>query len=157
MTTPAAASTQKAFLSPSAPKKYSNNALAVMVGHEMSHVDNRDMVGNLGGLTLKTALRLEGNSSWNPLDWLRSGSMEKKIDLAVAEISRETEYRCDQEGARKLLDLGAESSVVSEAFREIFSPEKGSSRPLAAHPLPQDRIAAVESYLQTVNPAPSPA
>jgi Zn-dependent protease with chaperone function len=146
--TPAAASTHKTFLSPKAPQKYSENALAAMLGHETSHVENRDIVANLGGTTLKTALRVVGNTSWNPIDWVKSSSMERKVDLAVAEISRENEYRCDQEGAQKLLDLGAEKEVVNKAFQEIFGPEKGSKSPTAAHPLPKDRIAAIENYLK---------
>jgi peptidase M48-like protein len=147
--TPAAASTQKAFLSPEAPKKYSSDALAMMLAHEQSHVENHDMVGNLGGFTLKTALRVESNNSWNPLDWIRSSSMEKKVDLAVAEISRETEFRCDREGVQKLLDLGAEKSKVNAAFQEIFAPETGSTSPTAAHPLPLARIAAIDRYLHS--------
>lgn len=150
--TPAAASAQSVFVSPGAEEKYSPTALLAILGHELSHVKHRDIVGNLGEATLKTALKSVGNGSLNPKQWLRTGRLMKKVELAGAEISRENEYRCDQDSAAEMEGLGFKKEVVAGAFREIFENEKGNPGPLAAHPLPKDRITAVEQFL-----SPTPA
>lgn len=147
---PAVATVRHVLLQPKFAREQSSEGIAAAVGHEQSHIDNRDPIGNLGENTLTQVLESDSNNSLNPLRWHSNEKLSNQIKLAGAAISRETEYRCDREGADKMLASGASKEQVQKGFTEIFSIHPGTDEPLAEHPLSVDRIAAVKAHLDSL-------
>ena len=150
--TPAAATTSHVLLEPRFLKENSPEGLAVAIGHEFSHIEHRDVIGNVGEMSLLTALEAAGDQSLSPKAWGQTEKIQNEVNLASAEISRETEYRCDREGADRALAQGATPEQVSEGFREIFGDHAGSDDPYAEHPLTKDRIAALDAHVKPKSP-----
>lgn len=146
---PALATTQNVILNPLFAATASKEAGLVAVGHELSHLDHRDIVGNFGDATLKCALSVAGDLSLNPFLWRRADATLHQVELASAAGSRERELRCDRDSAEKLLALGLDESSVLKGFSEIFTVQETQLDPLASHPTNNDRLAAVRDYLDS--------
>ncbi len=126
------------------------NALAMVLGHEIAHAANRDVVGNLGGaLLLQLALGLVLGSAPASLEQIVSGPNA----LILLRFSRDAERRADADALAALVGLyghAAGSGTLFEVFLEMTS-EQGGTAPelLSSHPLSGDRIVRLKRTAET--------
>lgn len=125
------------------------NALAMVMGHEIAHAANRDAAGNLGGvLLLELALGLVLGSAPAPLEQIAFGPNA----LILLRFSRDAERRADADALAALAGLyghTAGSGTLFEMFLEMAS-EQGGTAPelLSSHPLSENRIARLKRTAQ---------
>ena len=126
------------------------NALAMVLGHEIAHAANRDVVGNMGGaLLLQLAFGLVIGNAPASLEDLISGPSV----LVLLGFSRDAERRADDDALAAVAGLyghTAGSSALFEIFLEMAT-EQGGTAPelLSSHPLSEDRIARLKRSAQT--------
>ena len=125
------------------------NALAMVMGHEIAHASNRDAAGNLGGvLLLELALGLVLGSAPAPLEQIAFGPNA----LILLRFSRDAERRADADALAALAGLyghTAGSGTLFEVFLDMAS-EQGGTAPelLSSHPLSENRIARAKRTAQ---------
>lgn len=125
------------------------NALAMVMGHEIAHAANRDAVANLGGaLLLQLALGLVLGSAPASLEQIAVGPNA----LILLRFSRDAERRADADALAALAGLyghTAGSGTLFEMFLEMTS-ERGGTAPelLSSHPLSENRIARLKRTAQ---------
>lgn len=125
------------------------NALAMVMGHEIAHAANRDAVANLGGaLLLQLALGLVLGSAPASLEQIAVGPNA----LILLRFSRDAERRADADALAALAGLyghTAGSGTLFEMFLEMAS-EQGGTAPelLSSHPLSENRIARLKRTAQ---------
>ncbi len=125
------------------------NALAMVMGHEIAHAANRDATANLGGaLLLQLALGLVLGSAPASLEQIAFGPNA----LILLRFSRDAERRADADALAALAGLyghTAGSGTLFEMFLEMAS-EQGGTAPelLSSHPLSENRIARVKRTAQ---------
>lgn len=121
------------------------NALAMVLGHEIAHAANRDVVGNLGGaLLLQLTLGLVLDSAPTSLEQIAFGPNA----LILRRFSRDAERRADADALAALVGLyghAAGSGTLFEIFLKMAS-EQGGTAPelLSSHPLSENRIARLK-------------
>lgn len=122
----------------------SENALAMVVAHEIAHIINRDPIVAMGrGLTVSLALAsVAGLSNSGAADWLI-----QQLGLAtVMSFTRDQERAAD---AMALDMLQAHYGNVQGAGRLFAVMSEGGIAPpelLSTHPLSDKRIAAIQAY-----------
>lgn len=125
------------------------NALAMVMGHEIAHAANRDAVANLGGaLLLQLALGLVLGSAPVSLEQIAFGPNA----LILLRFSRDAERRADADALAALAGLyghTAGSGTLFEMLLEMAS-ERGGTAPelLSSHPLSENRIARLKRTAQ---------
>ncbi|MCH6588379.1 MAG: M48 family metallopeptidase [Proteobacteria bacterium] len=125
------------------------NALAMVMGHEIAHAANRDAVANLGGaLLLQLALGLVLGSAPASLEQIAVGPNA----LILLRFSRDAERRADADALAALAGLydhTAGSGTLFEMLLEMAS-EQGGTAPelLSSHPLSENRIARLKRTAQ---------
>lgn len=125
------------------------NALAMVVGHEIAHAANRDVAANLGGaLLLQLALGLVLGNTPASLEDVIVGPNA----LILLGFSRDAEQRADDDALAALAGLyghTAESGALFEMLLEMAS-EQGGAAPelLSSHPLSENRIARLKRTAQ---------
>jgi predicted Zn-dependent protease len=125
------------------------NALAMVMGHEIAHAANRDAVANLGGaLLLQLTLGLVLGSAPVSLDQIAFGPNA----LILLRFSRDAERRADADALAALAGLyghTAGSGTLFEMFLKMAS-EQGGTAPelLSSHPLSENRIARLKRTAQ---------
>ena len=125
------------------------NALAMVMGHEIAHAANRDAAGNLGGaLLLQLALGLVLGSAPASLEQIAVGPNA----LILLRFSRDAERRADADALAALAGLyghAAGSGTLFEMLLEMTS-EQGGTAPelLSSHPLSENRIARLKRTAQ---------
>ncbi len=118
------------------------NALAMVMGHEIAHAANRDAAGNLGGaLLLQLALGLVLGNAPASLEQIAFGPNA----LILLRFSRDAERRADTDALAALAGLyghTAGSGTLFGIFLDMAS-EQGGTAPelLSSHPLSENRIA----------------
>ncbi len=118
------------------------NALAMVMGHEIAHAANRDAVANLGGaLLLQLALGLVLGSAPASLERIAFGPNA----LILLRFSRDAEQRADADALAARAGLyghTAGSGTLFGIFLDMAS-EQGGTAPelLSSHPLSENRIA----------------
>ncbi len=121
------------------------NALAMVMGHEIAHAANRDAAANLGGaLLLQLALGLVLGSAPASLEQIAVGPNA----LILLRFSRDAERRADADALAALAGLyghTAGSGTLFEMLLEMAS-EQGGTAPelLSSHPLSENRIARLK-------------
>ncbi len=121
------------------------NALAMVMGHEIAHAANRDAVANLGGaLLLQLALGLVLGSAPVSLEQIAFGPNA----LILLRFSRDVERRADADALAALAGLyghTAGSGTLFEMLLEMAS-EQGGTAPelLSSHPLSENRITRLK-------------
>jgi predicted Zn-dependent protease len=126
------------------------NALAMVLGHEIAHAANRDVIGNMGGvLLLQLAFGLVIGSTPASLEDLVSGPSV----LVLLGFSRDAERRADDDALAAVAELYGHtggSGTLFEIFLEMAT-EQGGTAPelLSSHPLSEDRIARMKHTAQT--------
>lgn len=125
------------------------NALAMVVGHEIAHAANRDVAANLGGaLLLQLALGLVLGNTPASLEDVIVGPNA----LILLGFSRDAERRADADALAALAGLyghTAGSGALFEMLLEMAS-EQGGAAPelLSSHPLSENRIARLKRTAQ---------
>ncbi|MFT5034158.1 MAG: putative Zn-dependent protease [Bacteroidia bacterium] len=127
-------------------KMPSENALAMVVAHEVAHILHRDPIIAMGrGLTVSLALAsIAGVANSSGMDWL----FQKMGLVTVMSFTREQEREAD---GRALDMLQAHFGNVSGA-ESIFAVFVGEGRDgeapafLSTHPLSVERIARIEVF-----------
>ena len=123
------------------------NALAMVMAHEIAHAANRDPAATMGGgLLLQLVMAVVLGAS--------PGSLEELIygpgALLQMGFTRELESRADRDALAAVAALYGHVNGAGHPF-EIFLEEaeqKGQNEPpafLSTHPLSRDRIAALET------------
>jgi Zn-dependent protease with chaperone function len=121
----------------------------MVMGHEIAHAANRDVVGNLGGaLLLQLSLGLVLDSAPASLEQIAFGPNA----LILLRFSRDAERRADADALAALAGLyghTAGSGTLFEMFLEMAS-EQGGTAPelLSSHPLSENRIARLKRTAQ---------
>ena len=146
---PAAATAQHVLLRPEFVAKHSAEAITVTTGHELSHVAHRDVVGNMGDKTLKTAIQAAGDQDFSLSAWRNSDQTLEEIELASAELSRVREFRCDKEGAEYALAQGVSPEQVSQGLKDVLGTGKSKLDPKAEHPINSERFAAIAKVVDS--------
>ncbi len=125
------------------------NALAMVVGHEIAHAANRDVAANMGGaLLLQLALGLVLGNTPASLEDVIVGPNA----LILLGFSRDAEQSADDDALAALAGLyghTAESGALFEMLLEMAS-EQGGTVPelLSSHPLSENRIARLTRTAQ---------
>jgi beta-barrel assembly-enhancing protease len=119
------------------------NALVMLIAHEMAHAESRDPIVSIGSaIGIQTALSL-----------LLYGSEATPLQNAglftQLAFSRDMEQAADLSALQALEDIYGHVSGADDLFRVIQSErrEKGDGEPpafLSTHPLDEKRIAAIE-------------
>lgn len=123
------------------------NALAMVLAHEIAHAANRDVAANLGGvLTMQLVLSTVTGASTDLAERLMTGSNT----LLLRRFGREAESRADADGLAAVAGLYGHVGGA-EAFFEIALEEAGETMPaegpelLSTHPQTARRIEALRS------------
>lgn len=126
------------------------NALAMVLAHEIAHAANRDVAANLGGaLTMQLALAAVTGASSEFAEQLMNGSNT----LLLRRFGREAESRADADGLAAVAALYGHVAGA-EAFFDIALAEAGRSMPaegselLSTHPRIAARIAALRKLAE---------
>jgi Zn-dependent protease with chaperone function len=124
------------------------NALAMVMAHEIAHVANRDPIAALGGtVLLQLVLGVVLSSAPESLEGLIYGSNA----LLLTGFSREAERRADQDALAAVAALYGHLAGAGTIF-EVFLDEAvraGTAEPpafLSTHPLSAERIAEIRDW-----------
>lgn len=126
------------------------NALAMVLGHEIAHAANRDVIGNMGGaLLLQLAFALAFGTAPASLEELVVGPSA----LILLGFSRNAERRADVDALTAVVRLYGHANGSTELF-EIFLriAREGDGTPpelFSSHPLSEDRIARLKGIATT--------
>ena len=125
------------------------NALAMVMGHEIAHAANRDAVANLGGaLLLQLALGLVLGSAPASLEQIAFGPNA----LILLRFSRDAERRADADALAALAGLYGHTAGSGTLFEMLLAmaSERGGTAPelLSSHPLSENRIARLKRTAQ---------
>jgi predicted Zn-dependent protease len=126
-------------------KLESENAVAMVLAHEVAHVKLRHPASTLGrGLVLGLALTLVSTATGSDMVGNALGPAGL---LTVLSFSRSQEREADEAAVGVLAALYGHTGGAADLFRVIEAQRTGGSPPafLATHPLDAERIAAVES------------
>lgn len=115
------------------------NALAMVMAHEIAHVAHRDPAAALGGVVLlQLLLALTLDSAPTSLEQLITGPNA----LLLSGFSRETERQADAAGLRAVAALYGHVAEAGKVF-EVFLEQPESPELLSSHPLSRDRIDGI--------------
>lgn len=114
----------------------------LVIGHELSHLHNRDQAVSLGKMALLEAI--EGQKP----SWLNSRSWTvRDLQLAQAAYARDNETRCDRDGASYALAKGHRPDDIASAAEQLFT-GKDRLDPLDSHPANFKRIQAIRLQVE---------
>lgn len=123
------------------------NALIMVLAHEVAHIKHRDPIRALGrGIMLATTMAFFTNAS-------SSGSVHSIFSqaglLTSLSFGREQEREADREALDSLQALYGHTAGAEDLFT-IFMKELGNEPPewLSSHPLTKDRIEAAREYAE---------
>lgn len=122
------------------------NALAMVMAHEIAHVVHRDPISGFGGTVSAQVL----------LSWITGGAIDEitrfSTQLGTASFTRGMETRADTTAIDAINRLYGHINGADELFRALERESaKDSSREswadtfLSTHPMNDDRIAAIET------------
>lgn len=123
----------------------SENAVAMVLAHEVAHVKLRHPAASLGrGVVVGLALSLVSAASGSDMVGPALGSAGL---LTVLRFSRAQERDADEAALGALVKLYGHTGGASDLFRAIAEERAGAEPPafLSSHPLDGERIAAVQA------------
>lgn len=117
------------------------NALAMVMAHEIAHVAHRDPAAALGGVVLlQLLLAVTLDSAPTSLEQLITGPNA----LLLSGFSRDTERQADSAGLRAVAALYGHVAEAGRIF-EVFLGQPEPPELLSTHPLSQDRIDRIRA------------
>ena len=135
--------------------------LAGIVAHEIAHAERRHVTQRLTayyGVSVLLSFILGGNPSF-----LSELAANLFVGLAFLKNSRDDEAEADYYSIRYLRSTKYYPGAITFFFDKIKEEEKKKGktpgdldRLLSTHPLPDDRIQAVNEILNTIKPRPDP-
>jgi len=121
------------------------NALAMVMSHEIAHVAHRDPAAALGGvLLLQLLLAVTLDSAPTSLERLITGPNA----LLLSGFSRETERQADKIGLHAVAALYGHVAEAGRIF-EVFLEQPEPPKLLSTHPLSRDRIDGIAALART--------
>lgn len=130
-------------------KKMPNeNALAMVLAHEIAHIHHRDPIVSIGrGVTVALALAVLFEASNTGVF---QGILGEAGLLTVLSFNRSQEIAADERALETLQKYYGHSQGAKALFNVILEQQELISPPsfLATHPLTQDRIEMVEEFLR---------
>lgn len=126
------------------------NALAMLLGHEIAHVRNRDVAANIGSGALLTliAAAVSGQSS-GLIDGITNGTSL----LVLLRFGRDAELAADSDGLEALVGLyghiGGAQDLYEVLADEVEAANQAIPELLQSHPLTDDRQAAIADLAET--------
>lgn len=121
------------------------NALAMVMAHEIAHAGNRDVAANLGGVLL---MQLVLSTTFGSAPELADQLIAGPNSLLLKRFGREAESRADADGLAAVAALYGHVGGAATFF-EIALEQAGETMPeegpelLSTHPLSANRIAAM--------------
>ena len=130
-------------------KMPSENALAMVLAHEIAHILHRDPIVALGrGVTVSLALMsLTGLANSSAMDWL----LQQMGFVTVTRFTREQERAAD-ERALRMLQAHYGNVAGAERIFEVFADRVDGREPpafLATHPQNSARIERIREFART--------
>jgi predicted Zn-dependent protease len=125
------------------------NALAMVLAHEIAHIKHRDPILALGrGITIAVAMTsIAGVSDSGLLD----GLFNQASMVTMLSFNRDQEQEADLEALQTLESYYGHSAGASALFETLQNEEAGNYHPpefLSSHPLTDKRIAAALQHRQ---------
>lgn len=133
----------------------SENAVAMVLAHEVAHVKLRHPAAALGrGVVVGLALSLVSTATGSELVGPALGSAGL---LTVLHFSRHQEREADEAALAVLAKLYGHTGGAADLFRAIADEREGAMPPafLSTHPLDAERIAAVDAAARARGWAPA--
>lgn len=122
------------------------NALAMLMAHEIAHVKHRHPIKSLGrGLVAGLALSVISSTAG---DAIIGNFLGEAGYLTILKYSREMELEADETGIKALKSVYGHLGGADDLFK-ILKEQAGSLEPpefFSTHPLTDDRIAEIDSY-----------
>lgn len=115
-------------------------------GHELSHVNNKDLLARFGEITLidevtHGAQELLGSTYEGQM---QVGMLQDLLTADSAAISRAKEYRADQEGYDYAVAKGHQPEDIVAGAQDILSGGVSMNHPWSTHPPTHERIDALK-------------
>jgi predicted Zn-dependent protease len=132
--------------------------LAGALGHEIGHVTKRHTVKSIQKQEGATAgivglCVVLGNCN-NPTT---SNAINVGASAVFAKFSREDEAQADAEGVKNVVRAGIDPRGMVQLFQVLLDERKSTPTAVdawfASHPMEEDRIAHVDSLINTIDPA----
>ncbi|MDR2635282.1 MAG: M48 family metallopeptidase, partial [Campylobacteraceae bacterium] len=111
----------------------SENALAMVLAHEIAHVKNRDPITMVAGSTTFSLIMAIAFGA-------DAGFFENSVSVVSSSFSRDQEERADKEALFALKNYYGHTFGAEEFFQKILKDEKFSIEFLNSHPDTQKRI-----------------
>ncbi|MEE8423625.1 MAG: M48 family metallopeptidase [Thermodesulfobacteriota bacterium] len=130
-------------------KLKSENELAMILGHELGHFQNRDHLRGLGrGLVLMFLA-----SATLGIDSSVSKILQSTLITTEMKFSRKQELQSDEWGLELLEKMYGHAGGATDFFIEMSKEDKHSRAAyfFATHPYPEDRIKALQSLIKDRN------
>ena len=116
-----------------------------VVGHEQSHIENRDMLRFFGQSALENALMETGGQS-GFLGAISAIRLSRKLSRESKRQSRQREAQCDVAGVNFALAQGHKPQEIMDAAERMFSSGyRGGAT--GSHPADKDRLQAIRQQL----------
>jgi predicted Zn-dependent protease len=128
-------------------KMENSGELAGLIGHEVSHVNNRHSVKtlcrNLAGYLILSALLGDVNG-------ITAIIAENAHNLQNLSYSRQFEREADEQGTAILIQNQIDPQGMTQLFTRLEEEENAFAVPefISTHPLTQDRIAKINRYIE---------
>lgn len=123
------------------------NALTMLLGHEIAHVRNRDVTANVGSVGLATlvAVAISGQSSG-----LVEGIANGTNLLVLMQFSRDAERAADRDGLLALIGLYGHINGAEDLYNvlagTLSAGELRIPEILRSHPLTDDRTDSIAAF-----------
>ena len=118
--------------------------LASVVGHEIAHIQNRDVVNQMRKTAIARGLATAAGVEESRL-------VQIGVELAYRRPnSRRAERNADRSGLRMLTDAGYAPQAMVSFMQQLKSKSRGSApRFLSTHPSPANRVQYLQSWVNT--------
>lgn len=117
----------------------SENELAMIIGHELGHVANRDVMSSLGRVLLMVVSTMFSGTEDRSAAWIQSGG------LVNSAYSRSQESNADEFGLKLLVASYGGAAGAEDFFKRHLEDDKnGGPLLFRSHPLSTDRLSHLE-------------
>ena len=123
----------------------SENALMMVLGHELGHFANRDHMRQLGRSLL---WQLAIASLFGNVSGLESVAVNGASQITQASFSQGQEYKADEFGLRLLNQTYGHAAGATDFFEKLLKQDKSQVAFLASHPTSRKRIDRINRMIR---------
>ncbi|MFV1982434.1 MAG: M48 family metallopeptidase [Thiohalomonadales bacterium] len=126
------------------------NALAMLLAHEIAHIKHRHPIRSLGrGVIISLALSLLGSESSESIN---AGFLGEAGFLTIMKYSRDMETEADKTAIAALLVNYGHLAGAADLFKTLKIQDDDLEMPefFSTHPLSEERLASIDDYMQTI-------